>query len=91
MKCNDPDCIGETFGRDCECYRKVEDIGDHLAISCNCGSVRFILLRSEKVECAKCGAPMKDTFWYCKNSKTSPHEPPASECKESMKNTLERL
>ena len=32
----------------------VENIGDHLAYTCQCGSVTFCLLRSGNVECNKC-------------------------------------
>lgn len=35
--------------------KKVEDIYDHQARVCECGSVHFNLLRSGKVECAGCG------------------------------------
>lgn len=35
--------------------KKFEDIYDHQAYVCECGSAHFNLLRSGKVECAGCG------------------------------------
>lgn len=32
----------------------VENIADHMALACHCGSVRFCLLRSGGIECASC-------------------------------------
>lgn len=32
----------------------VENIGDHMALTCHCGSVKFCLLRSGIIECAAC-------------------------------------
>lgn len=32
----------------------VENIADHMALTCHCGSVRFCLLRSGGIECAAC-------------------------------------
>lgn len=69
MKCNAPDCIGETFGRDCQCYKRIENIGDHMALLCECGHVKFNLLRTCKIECARCSKVLKDTIWSCNNSK----------------------
>lgn len=34
---------------------KIKNIGNHMAFSCNCGSVHFNLLRDMQIECAKCG------------------------------------
>ena len=33
----------------------IESIDNHIAYACECGSVRFNLLRSGKIECDKCG------------------------------------
>jgi len=33
----------------------LENIEDHLAIACECGSVKFNLLKSGKTECSGCG------------------------------------
>ena len=33
----------------------IESIDDHMAHVCECGSVRFNLLRSGKIECDRCG------------------------------------
>jgi hypothetical protein len=69
MRCNDPDCEVET-GERCKLCSKVTSIDDHMAISCSsCGSLKFSLLRSEKIECAKCGLVLRDSFWSCNNSK----------------------
>lgn len=68
MRCSEADCDGDT-PRGCQCYKRVEEIGDHMALSCDCGSVKFNLLRTEKIECARCGKVLRDTFWHCNNSK----------------------
>jgi len=70
MRCSEADCDGDT-PRGCQRYKRVEEIGDHMALACSCGSVKFNLLRTEKIECAGCGIVLGDTFWSCKNSK--PH------------------
>lgn len=33
----------------------VHNINDHMAITCDCGSVNFSLLRSDGIECSACG------------------------------------
>ena len=33
----------------------VHNINDHMALTCDCGSVRFALLRSDGIECHGCG------------------------------------
>ncbi len=33
----------------------VENINDHMGFVCECGSVKFNLLKSKKIECIKCG------------------------------------
>ena len=33
----------------------VESIDDHMAFVCGCGSVKFNLLKSGKIECYRCG------------------------------------
>lgn len=37
---------------------KVENLHDHMALTCDCGSVNFSLLRSDGIECNKCGKRM---------------------------------
>lgn len=37
---------------------KVENMHDHMALTCECGSVNFALLRSDGIECNKCGKRM---------------------------------
>jgi hypothetical protein len=32
----------------------IPNIGDHLAFTCDCGSVHFHLLRTRRIECADC-------------------------------------
>ena len=39
------------------------DIGDHMARACECGCVRFNLLRSGNVECADCGEKQPNLTW----------------------------
>jgi len=36
----------------------VENLRDHMALTCDCGSVNFSLLRSDGIECNKCGKRM---------------------------------
>lgn len=36
----------------------VTNINDHMALACECGSVNFSLLRSDGIECNKCGKRM---------------------------------
>lgn len=45
----------------------VENILDHIAFACNCGSVDFNLLKSGNVECSKCGIIHLDKSWEFKN------------------------
>jgi hypothetical protein len=33
----------------------VHNINDHMALTCDCGSARFALLRSDGIECHGCG------------------------------------
>lgn len=33
----------------------MDNIEDHIAYACDCGSVKFNLLKSGLIECAKCG------------------------------------
>ena len=40
----------------------VENINDHKAYMCECGSVHFNLLKTGKVECSGCGR--RDEFTY---------------------------
>ncbi len=42
--------------------RKVENISDHYAYTCDCGSVHFNLLKSRKIECSGCGTIMSATW-----------------------------
>lgn len=49
----------------------IENIEDHMAKICECGSVNFILLKSGKIECSKC-LQKKDNEWMnnMKNNET---------------------
>jgi len=40
----------------------VENIGDHMALTCECGSVRFCLLKSGGIECHLC-SKRRDGSW----------------------------
>ncbi len=40
----------------------VDNIEDHIAMACECGSVNFSLLKSNNVECNSCGS-VKDIVW----------------------------
>lgn len=40
----------------------IASIEDHMAFTCNCGSVRFCLLRSGGIECAGCQAKTPHTW-----------------------------
>jgi hypothetical protein len=42
---------------------QVENIEDHLAHTCKCGSVNFALLKSGQIECNKCGEKQGDARW----------------------------
>jgi len=53
----------------------VENLSDHMAYTCSCGSVNFCLLRSGLVECNKCQARPAMTW-----SNDEPDEP--SQCQE---------
>jgi len=49
-------CDNAPMGSQIKPLPDVENIEDHMAISCEkCGSVNFALLKSGKVECNKCG------------------------------------
>lgn len=39
------------------------DINDHMARACECGCVRFNLLRSGKIECDECGELQLNLAW----------------------------
>ena len=39
------------------------DIDDHMAFSCQCGCVRFNLLRSGSIECSDCGEKQTNIKW----------------------------
>lgn len=41
----------------------IEDISDHMALACNCGCVRFNLLRSGRVECDGCQQKQPNLHW----------------------------
>lgn len=41
---------------------KVEDIGDHMAFTCACGSVHFCLLKSGRIECSSCQQQINATW-----------------------------
>lgn len=68
MRCSEADCDGDT-PRGCKCYKREEELNDSMLISCDCGCVKFKLLRNEKIECSKCGKALIDSFWSCNNSK----------------------
>ena len=53
----------------------VENIGDHLAYTCQCGGVNFCLLRSGNVECNKCQDRPGMTWTYEEKDESS-------QCKE---------
>ena len=42
---------------------KIENLEDHMAFSCQCGCVRFNLLKSGGIECDDCGEKIMDTTW----------------------------
>ena len=41
----------------------IEDIANHMAHTCKCGSVNFALLKSSHIECNKCGELQGDARW----------------------------
>lgn len=41
----------------------IVNIDDHKAYSCTCGSTKFCLLKSGKLECAKCQLIVVDAKW----------------------------
>jgi hypothetical protein len=41
----------------------IYNIEDHQCWSCDCGSVKFNLLRSSKIECAACGMVLDWATW----------------------------
>lgn len=41
----------------------VENLEDHMAFSCVCGSVAFNLLKSGAIECDWCGEKISNTKW----------------------------
>lgn len=58
-------CNNVAMGEQIKPLPDVENIEDHMAISCeDCGSVNFALLKSGKVECNKCGKH-KPWQWRC--------------------------
>ena len=54
------------MGRQVKCLRgpspKVADLSSHMALQCSCGSCKVVLLKSGKVECAKCSLQI-DANW----------------------------
>jgi len=42
---------------------EVIDINDHQGYVCRCGSVSWVLLRSGKIECHKCGDILNNSEW----------------------------
>lgn len=49
----------------------IEDISDHMALSCTCGSVGYSLLKSGKIECGKCLTKELDLHWHTNDAKAS--------------------
>lgn len=49
----------------------VVEIGDHMALSCRCGHVKFNLLRTGNIECSKCSNILIDASWSCNNIKSA--------------------
>jgi len=49
----------------------IENIEDHIARACDCGSVNFNLLKSGGIECAGCGEKQKETRWSDGNTNNS--------------------
>jgi len=49
----------------------IENIEEHIARACDCGSVHFNLLKSGKIECACCGDREQMT-WKDKRVKSRP-------------------
>ncbi len=45
------------------------DINDHMARTCECGCVRFNLLRSGAIECDDCGAKQPKLTWSDENGR----------------------
>jgi hypothetical protein len=41
----------------------IENIENHMAKACNCGSVNFVLLKSGGIECNKCGTVLQNIKW----------------------------
>lgn len=41
----------------------VEQIGDHMAFACDCGCVRFNLLKSGSIKCDDCGSKVEGLSW----------------------------
>jgi hypothetical protein len=46
----------------------VENLEDHMAYACKCGSVHFNLLKSSFIECSSCGLKLEQ-FWGSKQNK----------------------
>ena len=44
-------------------------ICDHMARACNCGCVRFNLLRSGVIECDECGEKQTNLIWREENGR----------------------
>jgi len=42
----------------------IENIENHMAHTCKCGSVNFALLKSSAIECNKCGAVLDGVRWW---------------------------
>lgn len=50
----------------------IENINDHMAFACECGSTKFCLLKSGRIECAACLTRQKARW----NEKTEPADTP---------------
>lgn len=42
----------------------IENIENHMAYTCKCGGVNFVLLKSGGIECNKCSTPLDDVKWW---------------------------
>lgn len=58
----------------------IEHIYDHQGYACgDCGSVKFVLLRSGKIECYKCGVLINREHYEIKKDNSPPEGEESSE------------
>jgi hypothetical protein len=55
----------------------IENLHDHMAYTCECGSVHFNLLRSGKTECANCGK--QELHWHQAGVNDDPANRPSTD------------